>query len=91
MCIRDSDYDESKQVFDLEEVQYADAIEKEGWKVSFRSDRLGRKIMAVFLDIYGNETRILIDAADFKGVGQKETAKMPRVLPRKSREKKVRK
>ncbi len=65
MVMLDFDYDEGNQVFDLDEVQYADAIEKAGWKVAFRADMLGKKIMAVFLDIYSNEARILIDANDF--------------------------
>jgi hypothetical protein len=76
----DFDYDEDSQVFDLDEVQYADAIEKAGWKVVFRPDMLGKKMMAVLLDIYGNEARILIDANDFgpdkvKALGKKTEKK----------------
>ena len=66
MVMLDFDYDEESQVFDLDEVQYAGAIEKAGWKVRFRPDRLGKKMMAVFLDIYGNEARVLIDATEFR-------------------------
>jgi len=66
MVMLDFDYDEESQVFDLDEVQYADAIEKAGWKVIFRPDLLGKKMMAVFLDIYGNEARVLIDATEFR-------------------------
>lgn len=65
MVMLDFDYDEEGQVFDLDEVQYADAIEKTGWRVTFRSDMLGKKLMAVFLDIYGNEARILVEASAF--------------------------
>ena len=65
MVMLDFDYDEENQVFDLDEVQYADAIETAGWKVVFRPDMLGKKMMAVLLDIYGNEARILLDAKDF--------------------------
>ncbi len=65
MVMLDFDYDEDSQVFDLDEVQYADAIEKAGWRVAFRYEMLGKKMMAVLLDIYGNEARILIDASDF--------------------------
>ncbi|MFA7174634.1 MAG: hypothetical protein WC340_14715 [Kiritimatiellia bacterium] len=47
MVMLDFDYDEKTQVFDLDEVQYAAAIEEAGWKVAFRLDQLGKKIMAV--------------------------------------------
>lgn len=66
MVMLDFDYDENAKVFDLDEVHYAEAIEKDDWKVRFGSDQLGKKIMAVFVDIYGNEARVLIDAAEFR-------------------------
>lgn len=58
------DYDYDGEVFDLDEVFYADAIEKAGWEARFQANRLTDKIMAVFVDIYGNEARelILLDA-----------------------------
>jgi len=65
MVMLDFDYDEASKVFDLDAVYYADALAKEGWKVRFRTDQLGKKVMAFFLDIYGNEARVLIDAAEF--------------------------
>ncbi|MFC1463014.1 hypothetical protein ACFLQU_05340 [Verrucomicrobiota bacterium] len=70
MVMLDFDYDERSQVFDLDEVKYADAIEKAGWKVTFRSDILGKRMMAVFVDIYGNEARILIDSQEFGVAGK---------------------
>jgi hypothetical protein len=40
-------------------------------------DRLGKKMMVVFLDIYGNEARVLIDAAEFgQGAGKGAPVKM---------------
>lgn len=54
------DYDYDGEVFDLDEVFYADAIEKAGWEVRFPANRLTDRIMAVFVDIYGNEARELI-------------------------------
>ena len=65
MVMLDFDYDEKSKIFDFDEVHYADVLEKESWKVRFRVDQLGKKMMAVFLDIYGNEARVLIDAAEF--------------------------
>lgn len=75
MVMLDFDYDEGAKVFDLDEVHYADAIEKAGWKVRFRTDQFGKKIMAVFLDIYGNEARVLIDAKEFGKGAAKGTPK----------------
>ena len=76
MVMLDFDYDEKAKIFDLDEIHYADAIQKQGWKVRFRTDQLGKKIMAVFLDIYGNEARVLIDAAEFrKGTAKSATKK----------------
>ena len=66
MVMLDFDYDEKAKTFNFDEVCYADAIEKEGWKVRFRTDQLGQKMMAVFLDIYGNEARVLFDATEFR-------------------------
>ncbi len=65
----DFDYNERDKIFDLDEVHYAEAIQKDGWKVRFRTDQLGKKMMAVFLDIYGNEARVLIDAKEFESRG----------------------
>ena len=75
MVMLDFNYDEKSQVFDLDAVQYADAIKEAGWKVTFRPDLLGQKVMVVFLDIYGNEARILIDAGDFGKAGKGTSAK----------------
>ena len=36
MVMLDLDYDERAKIFDLDEVHYADAIEKEGWKLRFQ-------------------------------------------------------
>lgn len=65
MVMLDYNYDVAADVFDLDEVFYAGAIEAAGWEVNFPANRLGHKIMAVFVDIYGNEARIVIPASDF--------------------------
>ncbi len=66
MVMLDYDYDEKSQVFGLNDIFYADAIEKDGWKVRFPIENLGKKIMAVFIDIYGNEARVLMDVEEFR-------------------------
>ena len=75
MVMLDFDYDERSRVFDLDEVRYASAIKEAGWKLTFPSDRLGQKVMMVFVDIYGNEARILIAAEDFRNTVKRTPAK----------------
>jgi len=65
MVMLDYDYDAEADVFDLDEVFYAGTIEAAGWEVRFPANRLGAQVMAVFLDIYGNEARVVIPSADF--------------------------
>lgn len=89
MVMLDFDYNEESQVFDLDEVQYADAIEKTGWKVVFRPDVLGGKMMAVFLDIYGNEARILVDASAFGPAKAKAKPAMRKTPAKKAAAKKA--
>lgn len=59
------DYNYDGEVFDLDAVFYADALAKTDWAVRFPLESLGAKIMAVFIDIYGNEARILLEASEF--------------------------
>ncbi len=54
------DYDYNGDVFDLDAVFFADAIEKAGWEVRFPVESIGEQVMAVFIDIYGNEAREVI-------------------------------
>ena len=65
MVMLDYDYDAATDVFDLDEVFYANAIETAGWEVRFPANRLTDKLMAVFVDIYGNEARVVISAGEF--------------------------
>lgn len=59
------DYDYDGDVFNFDAVFYAEAIEKAGWTVRFPLASAGRQIMAVFIDIYGNEARELIPMERF--------------------------
>ena len=65
MVMLDYDFDAAADVFDLDEVFYAGAVEAADWEVRFPPNRLGEKIMAVFVDIYGNEARVVIPSTDF--------------------------
>lgn len=61
----DYDFDDKSQVFDLDQVFYADALEKEKWELHFPLGSIGRKLMAIFIDIYGNEARVVIGPGQF--------------------------
>lgn len=74
MVMLDYDYDEKSQVFDLDAVFYAETLAKQNWEVRFLPENLGDKLMAVFIDIYGNEARVVLDAAEF-GVKAKKVTK----------------
>lgn len=93
MVMLDYDYDAEADVFDLDEVYYAGTIEAAGWEVRFPANRLGAQVMVVFLDIYGNEARVVIPAADFgpvnptkatraKAAPKKATAKATAAKPK---------
>lgn len=68
------DYDYDGDVFDLDAVFYADGIEKTDWEVRFPLESLGRGMMAVFVDIYGNEARELISVERF-GAAKRKSGK----------------
>jgi 16S rRNA G966 N2-methylase RsmD len=54
------DYAYNGDVFDLDAVFFADAIDRLGWQVRFPVESVGEQVMAVFIDIYGNEAREVI-------------------------------
>ena len=62
MVMIDKDY--KGKVFNLCEVIFAEKIEN--GEVHFDFEGVGQEIMAIYLDIYGNEFREVISASDFK-------------------------
>lgn len=86
MVMLDYDFDTESDVFDLDAVFYAEAIEKAGWEVRFPLESVGKQLMAVFVDIYGNEAREVIPASKF-GVGDKKAAaKLVKKAARKAKQ-----
>jgi len=55
------DYDYNGKVFDLDAVHYAHDIENAHWSVVIPAGKLTNKAMFVFLDIYGNESRVIVE------------------------------
>lgn len=66
MVMLDYDFDDTSQVFDLDAVFYAEALKNENWELRFPLGSLGKKMMAVFIDIYGNEARVVIEEERFE-------------------------
>jgi hypothetical protein len=83
MVMLDYDFDRETDVFEFDAVFYAEAIEKANWEVRFPVHGVGDQVMAVFVDIYGNEAREVIPGSRF-GAGK---AKAP-AKPAKKRKKK---
>ncbi|TSA22563.1 site-specific DNA-methyltransferase [bacterium] len=84
MVMLDYDFDSESDVFAFDAVFYAEAIEKANWEVRFPIEALGSQVMAVFVDIYGNEAREVIPASRF-GVGKAKAAAKPVKIIRKTR------
>jgi site-specific DNA-methyltransferase (adenine-specific)/adenine-specific DNA-methyltransferase len=63
MVMFDFDYD--GDLFALDEVIYRDRLANQGWRATFPIERLGTQVMAVFLDVYGNEAREVIPNTRF--------------------------
>ena len=63
MVMIDKDY--KGEIFNLCEVVFAEKIED--GEVYFDFEGVGQKIMAIYLDVYGNEYKEVINASDFKG------------------------
>jgi site-specific DNA-methyltransferase (adenine-specific)/adenine-specific DNA-methyltransferase len=59
------DYNYDGKVFDLDEVFYADTI-KPDFEVRFDGEKLDKQMMVIYLDIYGNEKKEILNLKDFK-------------------------
>ena len=55
------DFKYNSDVFDLDRVFYATALKDNGWKIEFPRKDVTGDVMVVFLDIYGNESRGVIE------------------------------
>ena len=55
------DYDYNGKVFDLDKAFYANAIKDNKWKIELSTKEIKGDVMLVFLDIYGNEARMVIE------------------------------
>jgi len=82
MVMLDYDFDSESDVFAFDAVFYAEAIEKANWEVRFPVGAIGNQVMAVFVDIYGNEAREVIPASRFGVRKAKAAAKRAKNIKR---------
>lgn len=61
------DYDYNGEVVDLDRVFYNSELAAADWEARFAFESLGEKMMAVFIDIHGNEAQHLIPREQFTG------------------------
>jgi site-specific DNA-methyltransferase (adenine-specific)/adenine-specific DNA-methyltransferase len=65
------DYNFDGEVFDLDEVFYAEDLKKNDYEVRFAQDKVKGQAMAIYIDIFGNEKREVKTLTDFNKRGKK--------------------
>lgn len=81
MVMVDLDFDAEQDVFRFDSIYYAEDIESAGWKVKFPWGSVGKSLMVIFVDVFGNEARELIPHSAFKKPkgGSNVQKKIPRI------------
>jgi len=65
------DYDFDGEVFDLDEVFYAEELKKNSYEVRFVEGKVKKQIMVIYIDIFGNEKREVKTLSDFSSKRRK--------------------
>ncbi|MGQ9657409.1 MAG: DNA methyltransferase, partial [Fimbriimonadales bacterium] len=60
------DYDFDGEVFDLDEVFYAEELKKNNYEVRFPVEKVKGTLMIIYIDIFGNEKREVKTLEDFR-------------------------
>src|SRR5581483_4589575 len=71
MLMLDLNYD--GDVFEMDEFRLAQDMKNSDWEIHVPADSIGKQVMAVFIDVYGNESRVVIPRAAF-GLGKQKPA-----------------
>ena len=64
------DYDYNGEVFDFDDIFYAEELKKNKWEIHLDSNKIDGQIMIIYIDIFGNEKREVKKRRDFKGRGK---------------------
>lgn len=60
------DYNYYDDIFDFDDVFYAENLQKNNWEVRFDVDRIDGQIMIIYIDIFGNEKREVLNSGKFR-------------------------
>ena len=60
------DYDYNREVFNFDNVFYAEDMKKQDYEIRFDSTKLDGQIMLIYIDIFGNEKREVKKLKDFR-------------------------
>jgi site-specific DNA-methyltransferase (adenine-specific)/adenine-specific DNA-methyltransferase len=60
------DFDFNGDVFDLDEVFYAENLRKTDYEIRFPAEKVKNRIMIIYIDIFGNEKREVKSREDFE-------------------------
>lgn len=66
MVMLDNDFDAAAQLFEADQIFYAHKLEEASWELRIPMETLGKSSMAVFIDIYGNEAKVVLEKEAFK-------------------------
>ncbi len=65
MVMVDCDY--NAEVFNFDDVFYAEDLKKHDYEIRFDSTKLDGQMMLIYIDIFGNEKREVKRLEDFRG------------------------
>lgn len=60
------DWNFDGEVFDLDKVYFAEEIKKNKFEIKIEKKKVGKKLMLIYMDIFGNENREIKELKDFK-------------------------
>jgi len=60
------DYNYNGEVFDFDDVLYAEDLKKSEWELRFDADKIARQMLIIYIDIFGNEKREVKRLEEFK-------------------------
>ncbi len=63
------DYSYDDDVFDLDAVHFADDLVRQGWQFDIPKAEVGRQMMLIYVDVFGNELREVKTAEAFGPLG----------------------
>lgn len=61
------DYDYNGEVFNFDDVSYAEDLKKQDYEIRFDSTKLDGQMMLIYIDIFGNEKREVKQLKNFRG------------------------